>query len=330
MFMRNEDKFVKHLQQRGLSWKQVDFCLGAVREFEQHLEAKGASLDSVTVDRLKCYVALLMAEGKNSMDRLISVARYCRFAKKNDLFIYLVSIVGAADVLPGIGERLAIVAGEEVRKRVFRGIKMPPLGSPQEDYPPLTQKIMDRMEAELPIETCREILTWNYHKVPLEAFKEMKERFEKAKSIDKFLADEHKRFVEELASHMKEGRLWYEQEITPAVLEFVKNNPEVNLGVRRGNKIYALKFPYVPEQYLKEKEPKMKRFYACHCQLARTAVRDGKPNISSTFCYCSAGYEKIRFDVIFGEPIEIKLLESVLKGDPQCRFAITIPKGKMK
>jgi hypothetical protein len=330
MIMRNEDEFVKHLQQRGLSWKQVDFCLGAVREFEQHLEAKRASLDSATVDRLKRYVALLIAEDKNSMDRLISVARYCRFAKKNDLFIYLISIVGAADVLPGIGERLATVAGEEVRKRVFRGIKMPPLGSPQEDYPPLTQKIMDRMETELPIETCREILTWNYHKVPLEAFKEMKERFEKAKSIDEFLADEHRRFVEELARHIKEGRLWYEQEITPAVLEFVKNNPEVNLGVRRGNKIYALKFPYAPEQYLKEKEPRMKRFYACHCQLARTAVRDGKPNISSTFCYCSAGYEKIRFDVIFGEPVEIKLLESVLKGDPQCRFAITIPKGKMK
>jgi hypothetical protein len=330
MIMQNEDGFMKRLQQRGLSRQQVDFCLGAVREFEQHLEAKGASLDSVTVDMLKRYVALLMEEGKNSMDGLIALARYCGFAKKNDIFIYLVSLVGAADVLPGIGERLATIVGEDVRKRVFKDIKMPPLGSPQEDYPLLTQKIVDRMEAELPIETCREVLTWNYHKVPVEAFKEMKERFEKAKSIDEFLAEEHKRFVEELSGYMKEGQLWYEQEITPAVLEFVKKNPEINLGVRRGNKIYALKFPYAPEQYLKEKDPRMKRFYACHCQLARTAVRDGKPNISSTFCYCSAGYEKIRFDVIFGEPVEIELLESVLKGDPQCRFSITIPKGKMK
>ena len=330
MIMRNEDEFVKHLQQRGLSWEQVDFCLGSVREFEQHLEARGASLDSVTVNRLKRYVALLMAQGKNSMDRLISLARYSRFAKKNDLFIYLVSIVGAADVLPSIGERLATVAGGEMRKRVFRGIKMPPLGSPQEDYPPLTQKIVERMEAELPIETCREILTWNYHKVPVETFKEMKERFENTRSIDEFLADEHRRFVEELAGCMKEGRLWYEQEITPAVLQFVKTNPEVNVGVRRGNKIYALKFPYAAEEYLKEKDPRMKRFYACHCQLARTALRDDKPKISSTFCYCSAGYEKIRFDVIFGEPVEIELLESVLRGDPQCRFSITIPKGKMK
>jgi hypothetical protein len=330
MIMRNEDGFVKRLQQRGLSREQVDFCLGAVREFEQHLEAKGESLDSVSVDMLKRYVALLMADGKNSMDRLVAIARYCGFSKKKDLFIYLVSLVGAADVLPGIGERLATVAGEEVRRRVFKGIKMPPLGSPQEDYPPLTQKIVERMEAELPIETCREILTWNYHKVPVEDFKEMKERFEKAKSIDEFLADEHRRFVKELVGYMKEGRLWYEQEITPAVLEFIKNNQEVNVGVRHGDQIYMTKMPFAPKQYLTEKDPTMKRYYACHCQLARTAVRDGKPNISSTFCYCSAGYEKIRFDVIFGEPVEIALLESAVKGDPRCRFSITIPKGKMK
>jgi len=328
--MRNEDGFVKRLQQRGLSREQVDFCLGAVREFEQHLEAEGESLDSVSVDRLKRYVSLLMAEGKNSMDRLVAIARYCNFTKKKDLFIYLASLVGAADVLPGIGERLATIAGEDVRKRVFKGIKMPPLGSPQEDYPPLTQKIMERMEAELPIETCREILTWNYHKVPVEDFKEMKERFEKAKSIDEFLADEHERFVEELAGYMKEERLWYEQEITPTVLEFIKNNQEVNVGVRHGDQIYMTKMPFAPKQYLTEKDPTMKRYYACHCQLARTAVRDGKPNISSIFCYCSAGYEKLRFDVIFGEAVEVELLESALKGDLRCRFSITIPKGKMK
>lgn len=328
--MRHEEEFVKRMRQRGLNQKQVAFCLGVSRELEQRLGGKGASLDSLTVSMLQRYVAQLMAEGKNSMDRLIAIARYCDFAKKNDLTIYLLSLIQSVGVLPAISERLGTLAGEDVRKRIFKGIDMPPLGSPQEEYPPLTQKIVDRMEAELPIETCREILTWNYHNVPAEAFKKMKERFEKAKSIDEFLADEHRRFVEELAGYMKEGRLWFDQEITPTVLGFVKNNPEVNLGVRQRNKIFTLKFPYAPDQYLKETDPRMKRFYACHCQLARTTVRDGKANISSTFCYCSAGYEKIRFDVIFGEPVEIELLESVLKGDLRCRFGITIPRNKMK
>jgi predicted hydrocarbon binding protein len=74
----------------------------------------------------------------------------------------------------------------------------------------------------------------------------------------------------------------------------------------------------------------MKRYYACHCQLARTAIRDGTPKISRDFCYCSAGYEKVRFDTIFGEPVEVEVLESALDGDERCRFANKIPKGKMK
>jgi len=233
-------------------------------------------------------------------------------------------------VLPDIGKRLGTIAGKETRRKVFDGFELPPLGSPQDDYPKLTKKIVDRLEAELPSETCREVLTWNYHKVPVEAFKEKKERFEKARSIDEFLKDEHRRFVEELSGYKKRGQIWYEQEITPEVLELVKGNQEIQNGVRQGDKIYVSKIPFAPKQYLAEKDPVMKRYYACHCQLVRTAIRDGKPKISPVFCYCSGGYEKLPYDVIFGEPVEIELLESALKGDMRCRFAITIPKGKMK
>jgi hypothetical protein len=273
---------------------------------------------------------LLIKEGKNSLDRLIAVGRYSGFVKKNDYFVYIVGLIGAREVLPSIGERLEAIAGKEARGKVFEGFELPPLGSPQDDYPKLTKKIIDAMEAELPSETCREILTYNYHRVPVEAFKEKKERFEKAESIDEFLRDEHHRFVEELSGYMKRGQIWYEQEITPEVLELVKGNQEIQNGVRQGNKIYVSKIPFAPKQWLVEKDPVMKRYYACHCQLVRTAIRDGKPKISPVFCYCSGGYEKLPYDVIFGEPVEIELLESVLKGDMRCRFAITIPEGKMK
>ena len=74
----------------------------------------------------------------------------------------------------------------------------------------------------------------------------------------------------------------------------------------------------------------MRRYYACHCPLARAAILDGKVKIPAVFCYCSGGFEKFAFDNIFGEPAEVEMLESVLNGDERCRFAITIPKGKMK
>lgn len=325
-----ECEFRKHLNGRGLSAETIDFSVTAVKELEKYLKKNRKTFNAANRDVLKGYVSSLIEAGSNSLERLVALARYCGFARKNDCLIYLVSLFGARNVLPDIGERLATIAGNETRNIVFEGFELPPLGSPQEAYPSLTKMIMDRMEAELPVETCKKVLTWNYHKVPIETFKDKKERFQRATSIDVYLREEHRRIVEELEGCMKEGRIWYEQEITQEVLQFVKDNQEICTGVRRGDRIYVTKIPFAPMQYLKEKDPTMKRYYACHCQLARTAIRDGEPKISRNFCYCSAGYEKLRFDAIFAEPVEVEILESALDGDERCRFANKIPKGKMK
>ncbi len=325
-----ENEFRKYLEGRKISAEDIDFAVNAVREFEEHLELKGTSFESASLEALKDCVSLLIEQGKNSWERLVAIARYCNFSKKNDFYVYFTSILGARNVLPDIGQRLAAIAGEETRCKIYQGFKLPPLGSPQENYPRLTQEIMDKMEAELPSETCRKILVWNYHKVPAEVFTEKKERLEKAASIDEYLKGEHERLLEELERSMNDGQIWYEQEITPDVLEFVRGNQEICTGVRHGDKIYVTKIPYAPKQYLKEKDPTLKGYYACHCPLVRSAIREGNSKISPMFCYCSAGFEKVHFDVIFGEPVETELLESVLKGDTRCRFANKIPREKMK
>jgi len=325
-----ESGFRKYLQKRKLKAKTIDSSVSVVKEFEEHLKKNKQTLDSASLDALREHISLLIRERKNSEDRLVAIARYCYYTKKNDLYIYFASILGATNVLPDIGERLATIAGEETRRKVYHGIEFPPLGAPQADYSKLTKTILERMEAELPPAKCREVMTWNYHKVPASAFKEAKERFENATSLDEYLKDEHRRLVKEQEDCMKVGRTWFEQEITPEVLEFVKNNQEINTGVRRGDKIFKVKIPYAPKQFLKEKDPTMRKYYACHCQLVRTALRDGKPKISPMFCYCSAGFEKLHFDVIFGEPVEVELLETLLKGDSRCSFAIKIPKSKLK
>ncbi|MCX6086088.1 MAG: hypothetical protein NTX94_06605 [Caldiserica bacterium] len=58
----------------------------------------------------------------------------------------------------------------------------------------------------------------------------------------------------------------------------------------------------------------------------QTSIVSGKPGVSPLFCYCSAGFEKLPFDVIFGEPVKVEVIESALGGSNRCRFAITIPK----
>jgi len=201
-----ENEFRKYLQERKLSAKDIDSSVKAVKDFKEHLKKKKSTLESVSLDMLREYISLLMKEGKNSKDRLVAIARYCYYTKKNDLYIYFTSILGATNVLPDIGERLATITGEETRRKVYQGIEFPPLGAPQDDYPKLTKTILERMEAELPPAKCREVMTWNYHKIPVVAFKEAKERFEKCASIDEYLEDEHGRLVEELESYMKRGQ----------------------------------------------------------------------------------------------------------------------------
>ena len=109
-------------------------------------------------------------------------------------------------------------------------------------------------------------------------------------------------------------------------LDFVKGNPEVAGGVRRGKKIYQTKIPYMIIEYLKEKDPKLKRYYGCHCLLARESILSGE-EMSRNLCYCSAGYEKMPYEVAFGKPVKTEVLKSILWGDTVCRFAMEIPEG---
>jgi hypothetical protein len=69
----------------------------------------------------------------------------------------------------------------------------------------------------------------------------------------------------------------------------------------------------------------MKRYYMCHCPLAREAILAGEPEIPMDWCYCSAGYGKVRYDVAFGVETQVEVLESVLGGSDNCRFRIRIP-----
>ena len=325
-----ESEFQVFLEGRKEIPERIEFAMSAVKDLMGYLRNKKVALEEAELTLLKEYISLLISEGRNSEDRLVAIARYCRFVKKNEYFIYIAGIVNGREVLPGIGTRLGRVAGEEVRHRVFEGIELPPLGAPQEAYPHLTQMIVRRMEKELSPEKCREVLTWNYHEIPTEAFLGHKERFEKAGNIDDYLREEHRRFIEEITRFMNEGRVWYEEEITPEIIEFAEGDQEISIGKRIGDRIYVTKIPFAPKQYLEERDPRLKRYYACHCPLVRTAIRDGRPKIPSTFCHCSAGFTKVAYDMIFGEPVEIEMLESVLNGDPRCRFAIKIPAGKMK
>ena len=325
-----EGQFREYCLKRKIGEEDIEQAVKAVHEFEEHLATKGKAFESATVKDVKEHVSILISEGRNSTDRLLALARYSSLVKKNDFYIYFASILGGRNVMPTLSERIAHMVGEETRRRVFEGVEMPPIGSSPEKYPAVTKRVMERLEGELSPEMCRKVLAGNMHKIPVDGLKKHRQRFLELGSIDEFLKDLHKEAVSELEELMAEGRLFYEQEITPQVLEFVKGNQEVLSGIRLDDRIYVTKLPYAPKDYLNETDPKMKRYYACHCPLARKSILKGEPSISPIWCYCSGGFEKLLFDVIFEKEVEVEVLESALAGDPRCRFSVKIPERKSK
>ncbi len=319
-----EQEYREYLEGRRQSAEAIEEAVAHVKEFEAGLECRDRGLDSATVEDVKEYASELIGKGLNTMERFLALARYFYATGSSEVFIYFTRILEGPGVLESISERLAALTGGETRDRVLAGVKAPPLGSPPEAFPPVTAGLMAKLSA-LGRDTCHNVLAGNHHRIPVESFEKQKGWLREAGSVDGFLKRVHDEAVAELELYMREGRVWYEQVITPGIVEFVRVNQEVLSAVRDGGYMYKTKFPYAPAEWLEESDPVRKRYYACHCPLAREAIIRGEPEIPPDWCYCSGGYGKLMFDVVFGEPTEVEVLESVLAGDDRCRFRIRIP-----
>ena len=323
----NEEILKLHYRDRGFSSDTADRAVEAVRGYERSLSSSAVSLEDSTVEDLKRYVAGLIAADRSSEEALLALARYCYLTGKDDVYVYFTAILGIGSILENIASRVEEVAGAEIRHRVFDDIDLPPPGSPPEAIPPVTCRMLARLAEELPPEVCRAALTGNAHGIPAAAFDGERARYIERGSIEAYLQDYHARKIDELRRHSDTGKVWYEQRITPEVVEFVKGEPEVLGGVRDGDRILVTKIPYDPARWLAESDSRLRRYYACHCPLARASILDPSGEVSSELCACSAGYEKLLFDAVFGVPVEVEVLESVLGGYDRCRFAVTIPTG---
>jgi len=312
---------------KGLSEETIQAHIRMVKEFEAFLKRKDRSkgFGNATVDDFRSFVQCLIKNRKNTWNNFLALLRYARFANNKEVDVALQQLLDGSNVLEELSNTVRKTVGEVKHAKIFEGIEMPLLGSPSKDWPKTTKKFMERLEAELDESTCREILLSGPHAGPKEYYLEERKKFLESKGIDDFLRKRHKEFVDVLEEHMKENTLFFNQEIDEEVLEYVRNTPSCQNGIRKGDIIYVTKIPYMAKEYLHEKDERMKRYYYCHCPWVREAIRSGI-EISPNFCYCSAGFEKRPWDVIFDQTVEADVIETVLKGDFECKFAIHIPK----
>ena len=311
----------------GLNEKTAQASIGLVAEFEAFLKKGKGQRDfcSASPGDVQLFVEHLVEEKRNTIDNFAALIRYARFVNKREIVSFMFGYVEGFEALEKLFETLKDAVGEDRRDKIFEGVSLPPLGSDPKDKPRVTRRIMERLEATLDEEKLKEIMSSGLDVSPRESYLPLREKFLKARNLDDFLRKRHQENVEMLEKHSKEKTMFFAQEIDEEVVEYVRSNPEIMGGVRVGDVIYETKIPYMTKRFLHEKDEKMKRYYACHCGCVREGIRSGL-KVSPNFCYCSAGFHKRPWEIIFDQPLKAEVMKTLLKGDMVCRFAIRIPK----
>ena len=87
---------------------------------------------------------------------------------------------------------------------------------------------------------------------------------------------------------------------------------------RVGNTIYFVKVACNKEKYDNAVTPEEKRYHYCHCDYIKAADLP----ISSTHCFCSAGWYKRIWEGILERPVKAEMVKSIMQGDNKCEFAV--------
>jgi len=250
--------------------------------------------------------------------------RYFKMIEKHDLFIHLTKYTGAIGVVESILTKLSKVANPLTTKEIMDQMTPPELGTNLLDITHFTKDFIQLLEHKLSEKELRLVLADNHHQIPKEAFIQEKIYYENAPTLEDYLKDLHQRKVDELKTFYEAKKVWYEQEITEEVIDYVKSNQEIMSAVLKDDALYITKIPYDTSKFIQAESHLDKAYYLCHCPFAREAVKHYGDYISANWCYCSGGFTKFPFDIIFDQPLEIELLESALRLDLSCRFKIDL------
>lgn len=321
------DQLRRLYRDRGLPEDEAERAVAACGEYEAFLAPCGRSIADARVADIRDYLDLLIARGANSRERLLALARAHYMTGNSEVYIHFTRVLERDRIIANLRDHMESVLGPQRTGRVFAGSVPPVTGAPPESALPFTRSLIEALRTETAGGETAEALRANAHGIPADAFADERLHFLAASSLEEYLAGLHSRSVATLAEHARTGKVWYEQQITDAVVEFVRQNREVLGGLPEGDVIYWTKIPYAPAAWLEETDPDRRRYLACHCPMAREALAHPGGRFPRVWCTCTAGYIAQRFNAVFGETTSVDVLESVLDGDDRCRFAVHVPEG---
>jgi hypothetical protein len=326
----DRDGFRAFLKERNLTEQQIEAAISIVERFETFLgeDARSGALENAAQQDVSGFSAALIADDQNTFDNFVALLRCGAFVENNALYLAALDLIDGAEALENLHRKLGEEIGDSRRDKMFAGVDLPPLGTPNKEKPRLMKTVVDRMKSELDPGTCVKVLGSGLRNLEDARYLDAKKTYEEAGNVDAYLKRKAAGFIAALERIRDEGKLFFNQPITNEVIDYVRAHPEIEAGVRVGNVVYEAKIPHEAAKYLTETDPQMKAHYYCHCPWAKTSLRPGSDvKVPPVFCNCSAAFHKKSWEVIFGQPLEAEVVETVLAGDPWCKFAIHLPEG---
>lgn len=321
-------EFREYLIQKGVTGQALEEQMNMADDFHAFLSSKDTQeiAPDAGKEAVEQFTRQLIADGHNREEYFYTLIRYAHWIGHRSLYVALLELIDCSNAMEVLGEIIEEKHGSELRDRIFEE-KLPPAGSSEKERWTHTDTVLRKMSSQMNLQE-RQAAWFNVqHGIPaqdwLEGDQEEKEKYQKCGGIEDYLAlklDERNQYLQKLHD---ENKLWYTVEITDEVLDFVLKEPEIESGRREGNKVYISKIPYNAKRYLQETDPKMKRYYACHCPLVREGILQGK-SIPAEICNCSLGHAS-HYLAGLGVELRGEVLESAVNGDERCRFVFYLP-----
>jgi len=316
------------LQEKGIPEGAIEQQMTLVGDFVKFLAELGFHETTTTAGKAEVeeFARKLIVEGRNTLENFSLLRDYTHWLGHRSLYVALIEVMDCHNALEVLADTIERRHNREARKHIFREV-LPTLGANERERCDYTRMVMKQMSHQLTPDEARSAWFQVQHGIPADAWRksdaEEREKFRTCGGIDTFL-DLKRQERDVLLTRLRdEDRLWYTVAISDEVLEFVKSDPEMEVGRREGEKIYISKIPYNAIRYLREKDVKMKLYYACHCPLLREAILRDQP-VSVDACHCSLGHAS-HYLAGLGQELRGEVLESAIKGDSRCRFVFYLP-----
>ena len=328
----NRDQYRTLLNKHGYSNEQISACEKGVALLEEYLSAlpDPITLDAVTAEHVPLFAASMIDRGLNGRNGFVGIYLYADMIDNRGLQVAILDLFDGFEILGNLYRAVGEELGEDAQARIFEGVELPPLGTTPLEWTRVNAVVFPRFEAMADADTVKRVLRSGLRNLPDADYLPIKERYEEFDDIDAFLEDRGRRHLDALTNYRDSGSLFVGQPIDDAVLDFVRANPEIGRGVRRGTTILETKIPHQSIEYLAADDLATKQYRVCHCPVVKESMVHDDLEISDTFCDFCPSFNAKPWEVIFGQKLAYDVLESALRGGKWCRFAIHPPEDALQ